>query len=97
MGSQAGTETTMSADRDAPGAPDSPDAQGIFDERFSLFTDAFGNTCEQEKVRTAILIIDDPKLPRKPIVFMRGNEYDAAQLLAALLRQLRHEIIDKIS
>jgi len=76
---------------------DGPDAHGIFDERFAVFTDAFGATCEQEHVRTAIAIVSDPKLPREPIVFMRGNEYDVAKLLAALLRRINQDILRKIT
>lgn len=71
-------------------------AHGIFDERFRLFTDAFGNTCEQEGARTAIAIVVDPKLPT-PIVFMRGSEYDVAKLVATLLRHLQQEVLSNIS
>lgn len=76
---------------------DGPNAQGIFDERFRLFTEAFGSTCEQEGVTAAVVIVNDPKIPNKPIVMIRGNEYAAAQLLAALLRRLQHDILNRIS
>lgn len=73
------------------------DSQGIFAERFDLFTDALGATCEQENVKTAIVIIDDPKLPGKPIALVRGEQYDAARLMTWLLRRLRSSIISEIT
>lgn len=75
----------------------SVDAHGIFDERFRLFTDAFGHTCEHEGVSTAVTIVVDPKLPQQPLVFVRGDEYAVAKLLASLLRRLKQQIEEKIT
>ncbi len=82
---------------DNPKPLDSPNAQGIFDERFRLFIDEFGDTCERENVKTAMAIVVDPKLSNQPIVFLRGNEYEIAQLLASMLRKLQQEIMNKIA
>lgn len=76
---------------------DGSNAHGIFDERFQLFTDAFGSTCEQENVATAAAIVIDPKMPQQPIIFTRGNEYELAKLLTVVLRSLQQQIIMKIT
>jgi len=77
--------------------PDSSDAHAIFDERFRILTDPFGNICEREGIINAIAIMRDPKLPRQPIVFLRGSKYEAAKMIAALLRQLQQQILTEIS
>ncbi len=77
--------------------PDSSDAHAIFDERFRTLTDPFGSTCEREGIIDAIAIIRDPKLPRQPIVFLRGSKYEAAKMIASLLRQLQQQILTEIS
>lgn len=89
-----GTADSLKA---SPEKPDSPDAHAIFDERFRTLTDPFGSTCEHEGIVNAIAIISDPKLPRQPIVFLRGSKYEAAKMVAALLRQLQQQILAEIS
>lgn len=96
-GRENGTDDSIEVSSEVSSeGPDGPDAHGIFDERFRLFADPFGSTCERENVKTAVFIVDDPKIPRQPVVFLRGNKYEAAKLLAALLRQLQQQILRDI-
>lgn len=74
---------------------DQDDRQRIFDERFQLFTESFGKTCETEGVQNAIALVLDPKL-ESPIVFVKGDNYTAAKLLAALLRQMKSFIAQEL-
>lgn len=76
-------------------------AQTIFDERFKLFTEDLGAACEKEGVKAAVAIIDDPKMQevtkKGPMVFLRGDRYHVAKMLADLLRRLQAEIMREIT
>ena len=73
------------------------DHQGIFDQRFSLFMNQFGETCETEHVHTAIAIVLDPQIPSQPLIFTRGSKYEGARTLAMVLRHLKREIDQELS
>lgn len=57
----------------------------------------FGAACDAMKVKLAVAVAVDPQFPDTPIVFVRGGEYDAGQLLASLLRQLRQQVLKKLT
>lgn len=65
--------------------------QAIFDARFATLTDGFGQACEREGVTTAVAIAVHPDEPH-PIIFIRGHQYDAASLLARVMRAIRNEL-----
>lgn len=79
------------------GAAHGPDSHGIFDERLRLFTDAFGDACDREGVIASVAIVADPAFPGRPILFVRGNEYDVAKLLAGALRHMTQRIMQNIT
>jgi len=68
------------------------DTQVIFDERFALFMDPFGTTCDNERVPVAVAIVLDPKIRQGPLVMTRGHKYEVARVLAQLLRRIKAEI-----
>lgn len=72
--------------------PEDPNTQVIFDARFGLFMNEFGAICEKENIKLAIAAVIDPKLPKEPMVFMRGHEYDIALLLSKILKGLKAQI-----
>ena len=94
------TSQPSDRDRNTPQQPaainPSPDAQAIFDARWQLFMNPFGESCEQQSVKTAIAIVVDPAIPQ-PLILVRGPSYDAAKVLAALLRQLQGKIFQEIN
>lgn len=65
--------------------------RNIFDERFSLVMDGFGNTCETQSISTAIAIAMHPD-EKTPLIFLRGHEYDVAVLLARVLRSIKEKL-----
>jgi hypothetical protein len=67
----------------------------LYEQRFNLLTDGFGEKCELENVNTAIAIAIHP-LEERPIVFARGHKYDIAKLLALLLKGLRAEMMEEL-
>lgn len=85
--------TAPTGGREAQG----PDAHAIFAERSELFMAPLGAVCESEGVNVAVAIVLDPTNPRQPIVYIRGGEYDAAKLLASLLRQIQQRVLEQIT
>lgn len=82
-----------------PDGPLTGDAAGgsdhIFDGRFRQFMDTFGKACDDGGATTAVAIVIDPQTA-KPHIFMRGDEYHVAALLAKVLRGLQHKIMTNI-
>ena len=72
------------------------DNQSIFEQRFHDLMNRFGEDCENNKVETAISIAIHPE-ESKPIIFVRGNEYDVAQITAMVLRSLKAEINNNLT
>lgn len=66
--------------------------QAIFDERFNELTNGFGEACEKHGIKTAIAIAIHPQ-EEQPIVFVRGHHYDVGVVLAAILRNIKEELI----
>jgi hypothetical protein len=87
------TPSTTEVDQAAIAA----DAHAIFADRARFFTDDFGRICNAEGVAVAIAIVDDPKVPNQPLVFIRGSEYEAAKMLVHVLRVLRDQITKQIT
>lgn len=69
----------------------------IFAERFALFTDQFGQTCEAEHVQVALAVVLDPLTPDRPVVFYRGRAYDVALMTKRVLEVLRDEVLHTIT
>lgn len=82
-----------------PCVSDTPqkDTRVEFAERFDLFMTQFRSVCENENVPIAIAIVVDPKSPKTPFIYSHGHVYDQASLLAKVLRDLKHQIVDEIS
>lgn len=77
--------------------PQGADLRAIFDERSELFIGPLGAACDAVGVKTAVAVVIDPAFPTNPIVFVRGGEYDAAKLLASLLRQLQQHVLEEMT
>lgn len=71
------------------------DRQRIFEERFATLMNGFGQACEENDVNIAVAIAIHPD-EDEPIVFMRGGEYDAARLLAYVLRRMKQQIATEL-
>ncbi len=84
----------VAQNRAGEGAPNL--RQDSFDARFERLTDGFGQACEQDGVETAIAIAIHPE-EKRPIVFMRGHQYDVAVLLADILREFSRRLIGPLN
>lgn len=71
------------------------DRQRIFAERFNKLTNEFGRQCDADNIHTAIAIAQYPD-EAQPVVFMRGSLYDAACLLARVLRNIKEMMADEL-
>jgi len=72
------------------------DLQSIFDQRFQIFMDQFGEICEKENVPISIAIVIDPKIQDQPLVFTRGGTYEVATVMAHVLRNMKRIINDEL-
>jgi len=68
------------------------DNQTIFDELSTKLSDRFGEACQQCGIETAIAIAASPQGDR-PIIFIRGHEYDAAVLGNQVLKQMIRDLL----
>lgn len=92
------SSTTVRAEnRNSVSEEPSQDDPSIFAQRFALFTNEFGRTCEENDVELAIAIIIDPVCPGRPHIFYRGRTYDIAVLTKELLKHLRDQITSELS
>jgi hypothetical protein len=71
--------------------------QSIFDERFQLFMNQFGEICENEDVPIAVAIVIDPKIENQPLIFTRGGTYETASLTAHVLRNMKQMINSELN
>ena len=81
-------------DNGQPGS-DRDKSRDIFDERFMILMDGFGETCKSNDVELALAIAVDPVL-RQPIMFVKGNSYKLAKLTKEALRRLKALIIREL-
>ena len=72
------------------------DPQSIFDQRFQIFMDQFGEICEKENAPISIAIVVDPKTEGQPLVFTRGGTYEVATVMAHVLRNMKRIINDEL-
>jgi hypothetical protein len=72
------------------------DPQSIFDQRFQIFMDQFGEICEKEDVPISIAIVVDPQIQDQPLVFTRGGTYEAATVMAHVLRNMKQMISNEL-
>ncbi len=80
--------------------PDASESQAIFDDKskkFEKLMTPFGEACESNGIQSAFAFAVDPANPAEPIIFMRGQQYEVAAILARVLRQLRNDIIRDIT
>jgi hypothetical protein len=73
------------------------DARVEFEQRFDFFMTQFRTLCEEAKVPIAIAIVVDAQNPTTPFIYNHGHIYDQASVLASVLRDLKHKIIEDIS
>jgi len=71
--------------------------QSIFDERFQLFMNQFGEICENENAPIAVAIVIDPKIEDQPLIFTRGGTYETASLMAHVLRNMKQMINNELN
>jgi hypothetical protein len=69
--------------------------QTMFEQRFNALMNGFGEACESNKIDISIAIAIHPQ-EEKPLVFIRGDEYDVARLMAVVLRQLKHQVLREL-
>jgi|TARA_R110000751_G_scaffold15863_2_gene50989 hypothetical protein len=84
-------------DEDSPNTTEEKSTQSIFDERFHVFMNQFGETCEDEGATIAIAIVVDPKIKDQPIIFTRGGSYETAMLMAHVLRNMKQMINNELN
>lgn len=70
-------------------------SRDIFDERFMVLMNGFGETCNTNNVELALAIAVDPVL-RQPLIFMKGNTYKLAKLTKETLEHLRALIVQEL-
>jgi len=66
--------------------------QDNFEKTQHPILETFMEGCKEHELRIGICIIVDPKTNR-PEVIVKGHSYDAAALLAGLLRDMKSELI----
>lgn len=99
--SKSSENSNTSADEQAQPITDrqpsiySSETQRIFAERFNALMNGFGEDCEANKVELAIAIAMHPE-ENEPLVFIRGDEYNAARILAFVLKRLKANIMDEL-
>lgn len=74
----------------------SEDRQAIFEERFTALMNGFGEACKANNVDIAVAIALHPK-EQEPLVFVRGDEYDSARILAYVLRSMKQQITEQLN
>jgi hypothetical protein len=67
----------------------------MFEQKFADLMNGFGASCEKEKVETAIAIAIHPE-EATPMVFMRGNEYEVARIMAMVFKELRNQLLQEL-
>lgn len=65
------------------------------EELFDSLMNDFGKACENHKVEVAIAIAVHPDI-KEPIVFLRGETFDAGRLLAYVLKRIKQNILDEL-
>ena len=86
-----------SPDENSSGAIEEKNTQSIFDERFQLFMNQFGEICENEDAPVAVAIVIDPKIKDQPLIFTRGGTYETASLIAHVLRNMKQMIDNELN
>lgn len=71
---------------------DKTEAQRIFEERFNALMNGFGDACESQNINLAVAIAVHPK-ENEPLVFVRGDEYNVARVLAYVLKRMKADLI----
>lgn len=90
-------ESSENQQNDADDCEAAEDLQSIFDQRFQIFMDQFGEICEKEDVPISIAIVVDPKIQDQPLVFTRGGTYETATVMAHVLRNMKQMINDELN
>lgn len=73
----------------------SSETQRIFAERFNALMNGFGEDCETNNVELAVAIAIHPE-ENEPLVFIRGDEYHVARILAFVLKRMKANIMDEL-
>ena len=73
------------------------DHQVIFEQTFNDLMNKFGEQCQQHNIECAIAIAQHPNYD-EPMVFYRAPHiFDAASLMAKILRQIKTELYDDLN
>lgn len=75
--------------------PSSTDSQTMFEQRFDALMNGFGKACEENGVSVSLAIAVHPE-EDMPLVFIRGEEYEVARVVAAVYRQLKNQIMQEL-
>lgn len=72
------------------------EAQRIFEERFNALMNGFGEACEKNNVELSIAIAVHPG-EKEPLVFLRGDSYNGARVLAYVLKRMKADIMSDLN
>ncbi len=72
-----------------------PSEQDIFEQQFSELMNGFGKACADAKVPTSIAIAIHPN-HEVPMVFMNGDGFQVARLLAYVLRHMKEDLFKEL-
>lgn len=89
-------DTTKTPDGAQQENVNEPSSQGTFDVISNIYMSGFITACESQANVTGISIVDDPRA-KNPIIYIHGNELDAAKLLKRTLDMLKQNIINQLT
>lgn len=96
QGAEVMDKTALHEERDGNKNGEIDSRQRIFDERCCAVMDQFGELCEQHGCTVAFAVAIHPD-DNRPMIFLRGHQYDAAHLATNVLNKLREDLIARLS
>jgi len=89
-------QTSEDIAKNTDGGDNKEHRQVIFAQLFHKLMDGFGETCEENGVKTAIAIAIHPEHDA-PVVFIRGEVTDAMALSAGVLRDFKEDLYARLN
>lgn len=86
-------ETKVETQAPAPGV-EPQNTKSETENRSELYFKGLDNKCDEEGAELAIAIVVDPKTPMQPLIYVRGEPYDAARLICAVARHLKGQLVN---
>lgn len=69
--------------------------QGMFDEKISQIMDNFGEQCQEANIKTSCAFVIQGDT-RKPVIFLNGNKFEIAKMLALILKNIKADILNDL-